>query len=147
MDLTVITTYRCNSRCSTCNIWMHPTRPSDEISLDILEKIPSGIDNLNITGGEPTIRNDLVEIVDVLYPKARKLEISSNGMHPRRLEPIIKKYPDIKIRFSLEGTDKVSDAIRGEENGFQTKVDGLRRLKDLGGTDLGFAVTIQDDNI
>lgn len=147
MDLTVITTYRCNSRCSTCNIWMHPTRLSDEISLDVLKKIPSGIDNLNITGGEPTIRSDLAEIVDILYPKAHKLEISSNGMYPQRLELIIKKYPDIKIRFSLEGTGKVSDTIRGEENGFQTKVDGLRRLKELGGSDLGFAATIQDDNV
>ncbi len=147
MDLTVISTYRCNSRCSTCNIWMHPTRPSDEIGLDVLEKIPSGIDNLNITGGEPTIRADLAEIVDILYPKAKKLEISSNGMHPQRLEPIIKKYPDIKIRFSLEGTDRVNDNIRGEENGFQTKVNGLRRLKELGGCDLGFAMVIQDDNI
>jgi len=147
MDLTVITTYRCNSRCSTCNIWQHPTRPSDEISLDVLEKIPSGIDNLNITGGEPTLRNDLMEIVDVLHPKARKLEISSNGMFPQRLEPIVKKYPDIKIRFSLEGTDKVSDAIRGEVNGFKTKVAGLQRLKELGGCDLGFAATIQDDNV
>jgi len=147
MDLTVITTYRCNSRCSTCNIWMHPTRPADEIGLDVLEKIPSGIDNLNITGGEPTIRADLAEIVDVLYSKARKLEISSNGMYPQRLESIIKKYPDIKIRFSLEGTDKVSDTIRGEENGFQTKVAGLQRLKELGGCDLGFAATIQDDNV
>ncbi len=147
MDLTVISTYRCNSRCSTCNIWMHPTRPADEIGLDVIEKIPSGIDNLNITGGEPTIRNDLAEIVDILHPKARKLEISSNGMHPQRLEPIIKKYPDIKVRFSLEGTDKVNDTIRGEENGFQTKVNGLRRLKELGGCDLGFAMVIQDDNI
>jgi len=147
MDLTVITTYRCNSHCSTCNIWMHPTRPADEISLDILEKIPSGIDNLNITGGEPTLRTDLAEIVSLLHPKARKLEISSNGMFPQRLEPIIKKYPDIKIRFSLEGTGEVSNAIRGEKNGFQTKVNGLRRLKELGGSDLGFAVTIQDDNV
>ena len=70
----------------------------------------------------------------MLYPKARKLEISSNGMYPQRLEPIVKKYPDIKIRFSLEGTDKVSDTIRGEENGFQTKVNGLRRFKELGGS-------------
>jgi MoaA/NifB/PqqE/SkfB family radical SAM enzyme len=147
MDLTVITTYRCNSKCSTCNIWKHPTRPADEITLDVLEKIPGGIDNLNLTGGEPTIRADLMEIVDVLYPKARKLEISSNGMYPQRLESIIQKYPDIKIRFSLEGTDKISDAIRGEENGFQTKVAGLQRLKELGGCDLGFAATIQDDSV
>lgn len=147
MDLTVIITYRCNSRCSTCNIWMHPTRPADEIGLDVLEKVPSGIDNLNITGGEPTLRSDLVEMVDILYPKARKLEISTNGMYPQRLEPIVKKYPDIKIRFSLEGTAEVSDAIRGEENGFETKLNGLRRLKEAGGCDLGFAVTIQDENV
>ena len=147
MDITVISTYRCNSRCSTCNIWMHPTRPADEIGIDIMAKLPNGIDNLNITGGEPTIRADLAEIVDVLYPKARKLEISSNGLHPQRLEPIIKKYPDIKIRFSLEGTAPVSDRIRGEVNGFQIKVAGLQRLKELGGCDLGFAATIQDDNM
>ena len=147
MDLTIISTYRCNSHCSTCDIWKHPTRPADEISLEVLEKIPAGIDNLNISGGEPTLRADLPAMVDILHPKARKLEISSNGMFPHRLEPIIKKYPDIKIRFSLEGTAEVSDAIRGEKNGFQTKVQGLKRLKELGGCDLGFAVTIQDDNI
>lgn len=147
MDLTIISTYRCNSKCSTCNIWKHPTHPNDEISLDELKKMPDGIDNLNITGGEPSLRKDLMEIVDILYPKARTLEISSNGMFPQRLEAIIKKYPDIKIRFSLEGTAEVSDAIRGEENGFQTKVEGLKRLKELGGCDLGFAITIQDDNI
>ena len=147
MDLTIIVTYRCNSKCSTCDIWKHPTHPKDEISLDDLKRIPSGIDNLNITGGEPTLRNDLMQIVDILYPKARTLEISSNGLLPERLEPIVKKYPDIKIRFSLEGSAEVNDVIRGEKNGFQTKVQGLAKLKELGGRDLGFAVTIQDDNI
>jgi len=146
MDLTVISTYRCNSHCSTCNIWQNPTRPADEISLETLEKIPDGIDNLNISGGEPTTRADLMEMVDILRPKARILEISSNGTYPQRLEAIVKKYPEIKIRFSLEGTAEVSDAIRGEKNGFETKVAGLRRLKELGGCDLGFAATIQDSN-
>jgi MoaA/NifB/PqqE/SkfB family radical SAM enzyme len=147
MDLTVISTYRCNSHCSTCDIWKHPTRPVDEISLDLLKKIPAGIDNLNISGGEPTLRADLAAMVDILHPKARKLEISSNGLFPERLEAIVSKYPDIKIRFSLEGTDEVNNTIRGEKNGFQAKVDGLRRLKELGGCDLGFAVTIHDDNV
>jgi MoaA/NifB/PqqE/SkfB family radical SAM enzyme len=147
MDLSVISTYRCNSRCSTCSIWMHPTRPADELSLDVLEKIPAGIDNLNITGGEPTLRSDLAEMVAILHPKAHKLEISTNGLYPGRLEPIVKKFPDIKIRFSLEGTAEVNNLIRGEGDGFATKLNGLRRLKEAGGCDLGFAVTIQDDNV
>ncbi|HXD18762.1 MAG TPA: radical SAM protein [Vicinamibacterales bacterium] len=146
MDLTVITTYRCDSQCSMCHIWQNPTLPHEEIALATLEKIPSGIDNLNITGGEPTLRRDLPDIVDILYPKARTLEISSNGLHAERLEPIIRKYPDIKVRFSLEAPNATSDAIRGEKDGFERKVAGLRRLKALGGRDLGFAAVIQDDN-
>jgi MoaA/NifB/PqqE/SkfB family radical SAM enzyme len=130
-----------------CYIWKYPTHPNDEVSLATLEKIPSGIDNLNITGGEPTLRADLADIVDVLRPKARILEISSNGLHANRLEPIIKKYPDIKVRFSLEGFEVTNNRIRGETDGFETKVKGLLRLKELGGTDLGFGAVIQDDNV
>lgn len=146
MDFTVILTYRCNSKCAMCYVWQNPTLPAEEVDLKTLEKVPFKIDNLNITGGEPTLREDLAEIVDLLYPRARKLEINSNGLHPERLEEIIKKYPDIKIRFSLEGFEETNNQLRGEENGFQTKVNGLKRLKDLGGCDLGFAITIQDDN-
>lgn len=147
MDFTVISTYRCNSKCSMCYVWKNPSREGDEVSLATLEKIPCGIDNLNITGGEPTLRADLAEMVEILHPKARKLEISSNGLHPERLDAIVRKHPDIKIRFSLDGIEAINNRIRGEEGGFATKVNGLRRLKELGGCDLGFAVTIQDDNV
>jgi MoaA/NifB/PqqE/SkfB family radical SAM enzyme len=129
-----------------CHIWQNPTLPQDEITLATIAKIPGGIDNLNITGGEPTLRRDLAEIVDVLHPKARTLEISSNGLHAERLEPIIRKYPNTKIRFSLEAASVKNDRIRGEKDGFARKVAGLRRLKELGATDIGFATVIQDDN-
>lgn len=130
-----------------CYIWQNPTHPSNEVSLATLEKVPSGIDNLNITGGEPTLREDLAEMVDVLYPKARILEISSNGLHADRLVPIIKKYPDIKVRFSLEGFEQTNNAIRGEKDGFNRKVEGMKKLIEAGGTDLGFATVLQDDNV
>jgi MoaA/NifB/PqqE/SkfB family radical SAM enzyme len=147
MDLSIISTYRCNSRCSMCNIWKSPTVPAEEVSAATLRKLPGGFDNLNITGGEPTLRNDLAEIVDILHPKAAKLEISSNGLHADRLEAIVRKYPDIKIRFSLDGSELTSNRIRGEKDGYRIKTEGLARLQALGGRDLGFAITIQDDNV
>jgi len=147
MDLTVISTFRCNSKCQMCYIWKNPTEPKEEVSVETLAKLPSGFDNLNVSGGEPTLRKDLGDIIDVVYPKARITEISSNGLHPERLVPIIKKYPNIKVRFSLEGDQATSDAIRGEKNGYATKVAGLRKLKEAGGTDLGFAMVIQDENV
>lgn len=146
MDLTIISTYRCNSRCQMCYIWKNPTDQKEEVSIETLSKLPGGFDNLNVSGGEPTLRRDLSEMVDELYPKARILEISSNGLQPKRLEPIIKRYPDIKVRFSVEGNEATNNAIRGEKNGFRTKLDGIRMLREAGGTDLGFAMVIQDEN-
>jgi MoaA/NifB/PqqE/SkfB family radical SAM enzyme len=75
------------------------------------------------------------------------MEISSNGLHPEKLVPIIKKYPNIKVRFSLEGDEATSNRIRGEDDGHSTKVRGLRLLREAGGTDLGFAFVIQDENV
>lgn len=146
MDLTVISTYRCNSRCQMCYIWQNPTHPKEEITAATLEKLPGGFDNLNVSGGEPTLRRDLAELIDVVYPKARVTEVSSNGLRPERLLPIIKKYPNVKVRFSLEGDEATSNSIRGEKDGFATKLKGLRMLREAGGTDLGFAMVIQDEN-
>jgi MoaA/NifB/PqqE/SkfB family radical SAM enzyme len=146
MDLTVISTFRCNSRCQMCYIWQNPTAPSDEITAETLEKLPGGFDNVNVSGGEPTLRVDLADLIDVMHPKARIMEISSNGLNPDRLVAIIKKYPDIKVRFSLEGDELTNNTIRGEKNGFATKVAGLKKLREAGGRDLGFAFVIQDEN-
>ena len=101
---------------------------------------------MNLSGGEPTLRKDLEEIVDVLRPKARTLEISTNGLLGNRLEPIISKHPDVKIRFSLDGIGASNDRIRGEADGFTKKVTTMKRLKALGGKDLGFGVVIQEQN-
>jgi MoaA/NifB/PqqE/SkfB family radical SAM enzyme len=147
MDLTVIPTFRCNSRCQMCYIWKNPTEPKLEVTAETLSKLPSGFDNLNLSGGEPTLRRDLAELVDVLYPKARIMEISSNGLNPEKLVPIIRKYPDIKVRFSLEGDEATSNQIRGEDDGYATKTRGLRLLQEAGGRDLGFAFVIQDENV
>ena len=146
MDLTVILTFRCNSKCQMCYIWQNPTDPREEVTLDTLRKLPGGFDNLNVSGGEPTLRRDLAEVVDILYPKARIMEISSNGLNPKRLVPIIKKYPDIKVRFSLEGDELTNNKIRGEKDGYATKIAGLKMLQEAGGRDLGFAFVIQDEN-
>ena len=116
-----------------CYIWQNPTEPKEEVSIETLAKLPGGFDNLNVSGGEPTLRKDLADMVDLLRPKARILEISSNGLHPERLLPIVRKHPDVKIRFSLEGDPATSNSIRGEKDGYATKVAGLRMLQEAGG--------------
>jgi len=130
-----------------CNVWQHPTDRRYEVPIETLSKMPSGLDYLNLTGGEPTLRKDLLEICDVLYPKTATLEISSNGLRPEPLVRILKKYPDIKIRISIEGLGELNNSIRGEKNGFERKIDTMKQLLAVGGCDLGFATTFQDENL
>ena len=49
---------------------------------------------VNITGGEPLLRRDLAEIVDILAPKAHRLEISTNGYFTDRLVEIGRRHPE-----------------------------------------------------
>ena len=135
MDLSIITTYRCNSKCQMCYIWKNPTIPKEEITPELLSKLPGGFDNVNVTGGEPTLRKDLMEICDVLHPKSKTLEISTNGLKPDLLIPIVKKYPNIKIRFSLEGKEDTNNLIRGENDGFNKKVEGMKKMELLTSVD------------
>jgi len=146
MELSIILTYRCPSRCAMCHIWQHPTLPEEEITLETLAKLPRGFDSLHLTGGEPTRREDLEKIVDLLHPTARRLKITTNGLQGDKLERIIQKYPEVKIRISLDGIETRNDSIRGEKMGFDRKIKTMRRLMAAGGKDLGFVTTLQDEN-
>ena len=146
MECAVITTYRCNARCQMCDIWQSPTRRAEEFNPAILEKLPGGMNRLNITGGEPTIREDLRDIVQILDKKTHRLEISTNGYFTERLTAIAEAFPHITIRVSVEGLAKRNDELRGIKDGFDHALRSILRLKDLGVGDIGFAMVISDKN-
>lgn len=146
MECAVITTYRCNARCQMCNIWQNPTRPTEEFSPRILEKLPGGMKRLNITGGEPLLRDDLLEIVEVLDTKTHRLEVSTNGYFVDRLLDIGRKFPEITVRVSVEGLSGLNDELRGIRGGFDRALRAVVHLKGLGLDDVGFAMVISDQN-
>ena len=70
-DISIITTYRCPMQCKMCNIWKNPTDPRLEIQPEELEILPH-VKFINITGGEPFIREDLDKIEkppELLFPR------------------------------------------------------------------------------
>jgi MoaA/NifB/PqqE/SkfB family radical SAM enzyme len=147
MESAVIVTYRCNARCLMCHTWQHPSRPEDEFKPEILASLPSGQTKINITGGEPTIRKDLIEIARVLHPKTSRLEIISNGFYPEKLIAVAREFPDMTFRISLEGLPSVSDEIRGLKGGFDRGLRSLLGLLELGVRDVGISMTVSDENV
>ncbi len=147
MECAVITTYRCNARCWMCNSWHHPTKPSEEFNPEILKKIPEGMKRLNITGGEPMLRKDIMDIVEILDKKTERLEISTNGFFTEKIVEVARNFPDITIRISVEGLPEKNDRLRGIKNGFDHALRTLLELKKMGIKDIGFAIVISHNNI
>lgn len=142
----IIVTYRCNARCNMCSVWQHPTKPDEEISSDVMRKLPDMF-FCNVTGGEPFIRQDLPEIIEILRKKSHRIVISTNGYFTERIVALCKKNPDIGIRISIEGQERSNDMIRGIPQGFQKAWQTLLALREMGLKDIGFAMTVQDQNV
>jgi len=128
-----------------CDVWKSPTKPCEEINLDIIEKLPEMFFT-NITGGEPFIRQDLPDIVAAIRKKTKRIVISTNGYFTDRIVSLCKKYPDLGIRISIEGLPKTNDDIRKIPDGFDRGFRTLLELRTLGIKDIGFGMTVQDIN-
>ena len=146
MEANIITTYRCNAKCGMCDIWKYPSKPSEEFNPEILEKLPTGIKKLNVTGGEPTLRADIEDILAIVTKKSHGVEISTNGYFTAVLDRVTKKHPDIGVRISIEGLPEMNDRLRGIPNGFDHAMRSYLKLRDNGVANLGFAMTISGEN-
>lgn len=146
MEAAVIVTYRCNARCHMCNTWKYPTKPEEEIQVEHMDKLPSGLDCVNITGGEPLLRKDIEDVVGVLSRKTKRIEISTNGYFTDKIVNIARKYRNITIRVSLGGLPKIGDEVMGIKDGFDHGLRTILQLKELRIRDIGFAITVSDQN-
>jgi len=141
----IIVTYRCNAKCHMCNTWQFPSKKDEEIGIDVYEKLPF-MKTVNVTGGEPFLREDLEDIINVLRKKTNRLVISSNGFFTERILSLFRKRKDIGIRISIEGLPKANDELRGIKDGFDRGIRTLIELHHMGVKDIGFGITISDRN-
>lgn len=144
-DVSIITTYRCQMRCKMCDIWENPSDSKKEIQARELEMLPN-FKFVNITGGEPFVRRDLEDIVEVMYKKAPRIVISTSGWHTDRIIKMAERFPNIGIRVSIEGLSQKNDDLRGREGSFDRAMRLLLTLKEMGIKDIGYGCTVSNKN-
>lgn len=144
-DASIILTYRCPMRCQMCNIWKNPTNRQEEIKAADLRSLPQ-LKFINLTGGEPFIREDLDEIVEECYKHSPRIVISTSGWFEDRVVALAKKFPNIGIRISIEGLSQKNDELRGHAGGFDKGLRTLLTLKHMGLKDIGFGCTVSNHN-
>jgi MoaA/NifB/PqqE/SkfB family radical SAM enzyme len=158
-------TFVCDARCEMCNNWKRGNR-KEEMSLAEIEQAFSSplwknIENCSISGGEPTTRNDLVDIIRICIdklPKLRKITLNTTGMTPTRAIPMLTKIVELcaergvifSTRVSIDGINEVHNEVRQVKKGFDKANETIRAMQALQKTysfNFGISTTIFSMNL
>jgi len=134
-----------------CNIWKLP--PTEELTVEDFKKLPHTLRDVNITGGEPFLRDDIVDIVRAVHERCDdpRIVISTNGFQKRRIlnaaPELMRISRKVGIGVSLDGIGEMHDEIRGVTGAFEKVMDTLKGLKKIGYRNVRIAFTAQPKNI
>ena len=152
-------TNRCNARCSFCFIdFDNPETFANELSteeIDTLTKnLGKNLQNVNITGGEPFARKDLIDIVNCYYKNTniRSIFMTSNGSLPVRLEKLCEfkeanhSGRKLLLQISIDGLPRIS-RIRKIDGLFDKAIQSYHIAKSNGpDIQASIAMTISHEN-
>ncbi len=140
--LILYVTMRCNAKCDHCFCWEDLNVGIPEMSLEQIEKVAEStppLRQLLLTGGEPTLRADLIDIVRAFAKrgKAQTVLINTNGLKPKKIvamtEELKAEFPDLGLEYqlSLDGLATTHDRIRGVPGNFDKVIETLKAIYDL----------------
>lgn len=140
-DLRVSVTDRCNLRCTYCMPpdfadWMPGEHllSVDELLTVIEIAVEQGIDSIRLTGGEPLLRPDVVEIVARInaLPNPPRISLTSNGL---RLVALAKPLADAgleRVNISLDTLDRERFAKLTHRDRFDQVIAGIEAAQAAG---------------
>lgn len=135
--LFLFVTSRCNSLCRTC-FYFDKLNSRDDLSFDEIRRLSETLPSFRklwLSGGEPTLREELGEIIALFARNngVRNVNLPTNGLAPeklfRALDTVLAGTGEgvaIDVNFSLDGLANTHDAIRGVPNNFERTLEALR---------------------
>lgn len=138
--LTYFVTNQCNLRCQHCFLENELADSEDELNLSEIKKISKNMGRfffLNLTGGEPYLRQDLPEIVGIFFKNnhIETVTIPTNGLLTEEIvtsvEKILTGCKDLQfsVDIAIDEIGQKHDKIRGKEGVFKKAVETFNQLK------------------
>ena len=124
--------FKCNNDCKHCVV--ADKRPSGNLSLEdllfIIDTLPSIVDTIQITGGEPSISPYLVDVVK--YCKSKNLRVwlqtNATGFSNKALADEVGPYIDHALVAIHSNVEEVHDLIVGGKGMWKKTLEGLKNL-------------------
>jgi MoaA/NifB/PqqE/SkfB family radical SAM enzyme len=137
----------CNAGCQMCHIWKQKLDyqiSPEELDTALNNPLYSDVRTVGVNGGEPTLRKDLPELVEILFrrmPSLETISLITNGFVPKKVIERVGETGEVIKRFSgkfdvmvsLDGVGEVHDIVRGRPGNFEK---ALKVMDYLESTDL-----------
>src|SRR5699024_3432888 len=100
----------CNFRCPFCqnsSLVLHAGQQpelSQEEVLRFLKKRKGILDGVCITGGEPTLQNDLPDFLDQIKQLGYEIKLDTNGSRPQFLKDAVQAHLVDKIAMDIKSS-------------------------------------------
>lgn len=125
-------TYACNNNCTNCISHSVRNKVRDSLTVSDFRIIDElfhvrNVDIWNINGGEPTLANQLPDIIDFCYERSHHIILYSNGRNLGRLSDLsIEKLE--RIIVPLYGNEELHDSYVQVNGAFQETVNSLLHI-------------------
>jgi len=145
--VTLSVTSRCNSRCVMCSYWQSQDNDDEltpsEFGEIFRNPLFGSLERFALSGGEPTLRNDLAQIAQAILdscPQIKKMSLLTNGLEPtavtQRVEELLavckrKGVSTFSVSVSLDGYGATHQRIRRVPQAFERTSETIKRLKKL----------------
>jgi len=151
----IVTGFACNNNCMFCSVG-DKLRSFDKTTEQILNDIDRAVaerpEEINFTGGEPTIRRDILKVVSYAKSKGmKKIRVTTNG-RMFSYDNFTKDIVDAGLTgaiFSVHCPDaKLHDRLSGVKGSFEQTMKGLKNLHSYGKTiDVNTVITSETYNL
>jgi len=131
-------TSQCNARCRTCFFWkdLNTGRGPGLSEIEKLAATSPRFRTLLIGGGEPSLRDDLPQIVTIFrrHNHIHDASVPTNGLLPARIEALARQTLTLNrglllsFNVSLDGPTATHDRLRGVPGSFDRAVETIHRL-------------------
>ncbi|HID09552.1 TPA: radical SAM protein, partial [Candidatus Micrarchaeota archaeon] len=131
-------TRRCNLRCAHCYLDAgagHGGELGTEEALDVVDQISEvGSPLLIVSGGEPFVRSDIMEILEYACSKGLRVAISTNGtLISRGVARRLAELGVVYVGVSLDSPrPDWHDSFRGVEGSFRAALEGIKNCQEAG---------------
>ena len=108
-------TYRCNAKCSFCDIWEKPSPyiTLEDVRQNLLDLKRLGVQVIDFTGGEPLLHREIDQMLAMAHGMGFITTLTTNGLLYPKLAERLRGKVDM-LHFSLDSSDKTAhDTGRG----------------------------------